>query len=632
MHRTTPVPRRTWWSLLFSLLLLATTSRVASAQEPPPPGAEAAGQVSVISVPINTTKRIEMSNKEIIKEVRNENPKVVRVQSIVDDPRAVLVTGLGVGTSRLTFIDVNKKVENLDVRVPDQSGAELDARRAKLLEVIHATVPTAVVDAVVTDPNYVVLTGTVPSAEAVQTILETARGLMGGPGARIYNAMRVGGVQQVQLEVVVALVNRSRLRQLSTNFGYFTNRFYLTNVLGTASGGGLATTGNLTQLFNPSQAPGLGNTSTLTSTLSSSPNANFGVIGQRTALLGFLEALNVEALAKVLAKPTVVTLSGRPAAITSGGQTPILTSGGIGAPSVSYKDFGTVVFFLPVVLGNGKIHLEVAAELSSIDTSAGITVPGTVTTSVPGFTVRRVQDAVQIEDGQTFAIGGLIQTKTNGVINRVPVLGDIPFVNVLFSKKSFKDEDEELLILVTPRLVDPLCCTQIPQFLPGRETRSPDDFELFLEGIMEAPRGPRHVSPLHYQGAHMNSPNAGQYPCAGGYLGLGCANGQCATPAAGAGAFPGFAYPGVAASSTPTGTSTAGAAPTHQGSITTTAQPTAIPGGLATEAKVEQTNATALPPVRSLAPTGTLIAPPSGREPENRPVLPPPSYGNGSIE
>ena len=121
----------------------------------------------------------------------------------------------------------------------------------------------------------------------------------------------------------------------------------------------------------------------------------------------------------------------------------------------------------------------------------------------------------------------------------------------------------------------------------------------------------------------MNSPNAGQYPCpGGGYLGLGCANGQCATPGAGGAAtFPGFAYPGLATGTTPAGASTVGAATPTPNAVSTS------PGGLAPDGKVEPASASTLPPVRSLTPTGTPLALPSGRDPENRPVLPPPSNG-----
>src|SRR5262249_41691735 len=148
------------------------------------------------------------------------------------------------------------------------------------------------------------------------------------------------------------------------------------------------------------------------------------------------------------------------------------------------------------------------------------------------------QVAVQLEDGQTLAIGGLIQKTVNATINRVPVLGDIPFLSVAFTSKSYTEQEEGLLILVTPRLGDGMTCCQIPKYLPDRETRSPDDFELFLEGIMEAPRGPRVVSahPKAYQGAHMNSPNAGVYPCPGG---------ACAVPGLGGLGYHGAGYPGA---------------------------------------------------------------------------------------
>ncbi|MCY2940681.1 MAG: hypothetical protein NTV50_03315, partial [Planctomycetota bacterium] len=93
----------------------------------------------------------------------------------------------------------------------------------------------------------------------------------------------------------------------------------------------------------------------------------------------------------------------------------------------------------------------------------------------------------------TFVIGGLIQNETRGIVNKVPVLGDLPFLGVLFSTKEYTETEQEVVILVTPYLVDPQSCDQLPKLLPGQETRSPDDFELFLEGILEAPRGPRKV-------------------------------------------------------------------------------------------------------------------------------------------
>src|SRR6185295_9908316 len=138
--------------------------------------------------------------------------------------------------------------------------------------------------------------------------------------------------------------------------------------------------------------------------------------------------------------------------------------------------FGTVVKFLPVVLGNGKIHLEVNPELSNINQAAGISIPGATPTIVPGFDVRSALVTVEMEDGQTLAIGGLIQNRQTASITRVPVLGDLPYLGALFSSKNYIEQEEEMIILVTPRLVEPVDCTKIPKYLPGRETRSASDF------------------------------------------------------------------------------------------------------------------------------------------------------------
>jgi hypothetical protein len=227
-----------------------------------------------------------------------------------------------------------------------------------------------------------------------------------------------------------------------------------------------------------------------------------------------LEALRTEGLAKFYGNTSVTTLSGRPAYLVNGGEVPVLTSSGTGAPSVAYKQFGTVVNFLPIVLGDGKIYLEVRPEVSAKNDANGLFIAGVTPTAIPGFDTRSAQVTVTMEDGQTMAIGGLIQNNIDATANKVPVLGDLPFFGTAFRSVSYRESEEELLILVTPRLVDPMACCQLPKYLPGQETRSPDDFELFLEGILEAPRGQRTVYwGLNYTAAHTTGPTAGHYPC-----------------------------------------------------------------------------------------------------------------------
>src|SRR5260370_9327075 len=169
--------------------------------------------------------------------------------------------------------------------------------------------------------------------------------------------------------------------------------------------------------------------------------------------------------------------------------------------------------FLLVVLGNGRIHLEVEPEVSTLNAAFGTTINGT---NVPGRDTQRVHTTVELEDGQTFVIGGLIQHDTVGSTTKVPILGDMPFVGTAFSTKSFSEDESELLVVVTPHLIDAMSCEQAPKILPGQETRSPDDFELFLEGILEPPRGPREVCPRGlYVPAFKNDSTAGLSPCGG---------------------------------------------------------------------------------------------------------------------
>src|SRR5262249_40284397 len=157
---------------------------------------------------------------------------------------------------------------------------------------------------------------------------------------------------------------------------------------------------------------------------------------------GFLEALRTEGLAKFIGKPSVTTLSGRPAYVMSGGEVPVLTSSGQGAPSVSYKQFGTVVNFLPIVMGDGKIYLEVRPEISARNAANDLFIAGVTPTVVPGFDSRSAQVTVTMEDGQTMAIGGLIQHTVDSTATKVPVLGDLPFFGAAFRSVSYLEKEE----------------------------------------------------------------------------------------------------------------------------------------------------------------------------------------------
>ena len=506
MHRSILVPRALIICLVSAWLL---SGGLAHAQAP---------GVKPLVVQIGTTQTIETASRLPVLEIRESNPKVARAVP-GPSPNLILITGLAPGTSSVTITDVKKNVEVFDVIVATDDRLRIEAQRREFLRTVKQVFPTANIDIAPAGVNTFVLTGTLQNAEDSPRIIEVAKGHF-GIASIIVNQMRLGGVQMVQLHVVVARVNRSEARNMSFSF-----LFNYRNGPDSFTIGSVLRPSTLTNGATLASATAAAATQFATT----GGNIPISIITDKTTTTAFLEALRTEGLAKIVAEPTITTLSGKPAQIVSGGETPILTSSGTGAPSVQYKAFGTRVDFLPIVLGNGKIHLEVRPELSALNAANGINIPGAVVTVVPGFDTRSAVASVQMEDGQTVAIGGLIQNTVNGVANKVPILGDIPWIGAAFRQVTYTEAEEELLILVTPRLVDPMNCAQMPKYLPGRETRTPDDFELFLEGILEAPRGPREVG-LLTGGAHMQ--DGSPYPCGDscegrGHLGRG---GRCLIP------------------------------------------------------------------------------------------------------
>jgi pilus assembly protein CpaC len=482
MHHTIFMSRFPVWRLASTFVLLVSTLALsARAQQDgsPPP--------TTIVVPLNTTKLVEMSKKQPIKEVRSDNPGVVSI-AVESSPRSALITARNTGTTRIFLIDAQGNEEFADITVP----TDAEQKRQEVLKIVRRTVPTANIDLAMSGPK-VIVSGTVGSAESIQVISELVGTQFGGAG-NVVNAMRVAGVQQVALDVIVAAVDRSEARTLGFNFFHSGAKYTFQNTLGSL----------LTFPIGGS------------ATVSPATNLVLSHINGNHDYLGVLEALQGENVLKILSKPTLTTLSGKPANITSGGQTPTVATSNAGA-TVTYIPFGTVVNFLPIVMGDGKIHLEVTAEVKDLDSNADLIIAGQNPAGAKGFSTRSAQVTVQMEDGQTVAIGGLIQNKVTGGVVKLPILGSLPCIGPLFRTVTYSEREEEMLILVTPRLVHPFHCSDWPKYLPGQETRSPDDFELFLEGILEAPRGQRHpYVGGRYVPAHKTGPTSVIYPCGDG--------------------------------------------------------------------------------------------------------------------
>lgn len=249
-----------------------------------------------------------------------------------------------------------------------------------------------------------------------------------------------GGV--VQVEVKVVEFNRSVLRQVGISFKNINGGFSygITSPAGSSDSGGA-----LSSAFK-----------LVASSLPGAWSAN-------------IDLLQANGMARVLAEPTLVALSGQSASFLAGGELPILEPQGLGTTTVTFKPFGIGLTVTPTVLSADRIALKVAPEASDLDYARGITLDGT---QIPAISTRRADTTVELGDGESFVIGGLVSSQLSSNVNKIPLLGDIPILGSFFRNLSYKREDKELVIVVTPRLVKPLARgTDIP--LPGQREAQP---------------------------------------------------------------------------------------------------------------------------------------------------------------
>ena len=525
MHRTTYTRRRIVAGLAVAGGLFAHT---AAAQQPmpdpkkpadpaPPAAAAAAPQAPAIGearvdkitnaviVPTGGTVRFTPPGNRLITDVFVKNEDTVNARLDPAAPTTLVLTGLAPGVTdlTLTFRDGTRTLFQISVEFDYQ----------QLENVIRRAVPTASVKVIPGVGQVIILSGFVIKPEDSDTIVRIASGAVRGNVNNIVNALQIGGDTHVLIDTCVAQVDRTELRERGTSFGVQGTQAGFSSVLG-----GLATSNAVTNVFGASGAGGGGLGAPLTT--GAAANLQLGIVppGFVTAL----RALSTEGVAKFLSEPKVVTQTGRPAILRAGGQQATLgPAAGINGPGVVLYDVGTTVEVLPIVLGTGKIYLEVAPLFRTVNAGRGVT---TAFGFTPGFNETSIRSSVLMESGQTYAIGGLIESQSQTTAERVPYLGSLPVVGFAFSSVRSDERETELVILVTPRLVDALDCNQLPKRVPGRETRAPDDYELFLESLIEAPRGQRRVFNGHrYVPAYKNDPSAGAYPCANGTGGPNCA-------------------------------------------------------------------------------------------------------------
>ena len=457
-----------------------------------------AAQISVVSdsdgvragelqVPVNKSQVLRVDRpygKALV-----GNPDIADVLPLTE--RSLYVLGKKVGTTSLTLYDRH----NMLIAVVDVSvGPDVITLRRQLGELM----PGDHIGARMSNDS-IILDGIVSSGPAADRAVQIAETF--APG-KVVNLLSVGSAQQVMLEVRFSEMNRTIVKQFGLNHTFFNGSGKFVGGIGDNGLQGVPSTTTTGTTSN-----GISSSGSTTSRVGSGaldlllPTAGFGAFGVLSHIAGLnissaLDALEQKGLATTLAEPTLVALSGETASFLAGGEFPIPVAqgstastggGGFSAVTVQFKPFGVSISFTPTVLADGVINLVVAPEVSSLDASAAVVINGF---RVPGLRTRRAKTTVELRDGESFAIAGLLSRDFSDTVRQVPLLGSIPIIGALFRSTGFQRGDTELVMIVTPRLVRPVPSGTLK--VPTDRVAPPSEADLFLLGHTDkaVPPGP----------------------------------------------------------------------------------------------------------------------------------------------
>ena len=383
-------------------------------------------------------------------EVLVANPEIADVVTISN--KQLYVLGKKAGITNISLVGVDKRVLGV-VRVEVAYDLQALTHRLRRLVPDGDITITAV-------GNRVLLSGTVKDSVSLSRAVAIAEQV--APGG-VTNALVVRGSQQVLLEVRFLEASRDSSRDLGVGLQVAGSRVQaVTGITGGSAG-----------------APLLG---------LASNNVPFGVgvaslLNSGTKVDLLIQALEKRGLARRLAEPNLVALSGDTASFLAGGEFPFPVQGNFNTISIEFKKFGVGLSFTPTVLGDGLINLKIEPEVSELDPVNSLNVGGV---EVPGLTVRRARTTIELRDGQSFAMAGLLQTNHVKNQSQLPWIGEVPVLGTLLRSASFQAKETDLVIIVTPRLVKPA--------RPGEKLATPldnrlasNDREFFLRGQQEVP-------------------------------------------------------------------------------------------------------------------------------------------------
>ncbi len=462
----------------------------------------------VLAVALNKARPIDLPGAT--QDVVIGNPAIADV--VVRAPTQIFITGHAIGDTNVFFLGAQGQLlRRVEIHVgPDAEGA-------------HAAIAALLPDddiGVSSVGDSLFLTGKARNQDVVNAARTIARRFV-TTDANVVNQITMLGAQQVMLRVRVAEMNRNLVKQLGV-------RTFLTQ--GGKQGGAILNGGNTSGVSNggigsqnpnyqfpvtsPSSAgslpvqsqslfgalPGTGNVlggNGEYSTLATNNPGSWVSVLPWNLLINFA-ALEQEGLAKSLAEPNLVTLSGETARFLVGGEIPIPTASVNGVVTVEWKPFGVGLVFSPVILNNGEISLKLESEVSAVDNTISVSTGSGIT--VPGFTTRRATTAVELPSGGSLMIAGLMQDNVTNSLDAVPGLRDVPVLGTLFGSTAFQRQETELVVTVTAYLVNPVAHNNLDLptdgFLPSSDLK-----RYFLMSLQETYVGkPAGLSPSALKG------------------------------------------------------------------------------------------------------------------------------------
>lgn len=444
--------------------LLPQTMRVVPAQ---PAKAPTVAGVSSDTLAVNIGQSAVINAPWPVARVSITNPDIADVQVLT--PEQVLLVGKELGTTDMVMWGDDDQIWHTRIAV----NIDVEYVRQELLKIFPESGLS-----VTQSRNVLVVGGQLRRLEQIDQL----RGTLDSYGLDYIDKTSVAGVKQVAINVRVAEVSRQAIRSLGVNTAYAGSDFFGGITIGPESGGAInpvnigAPAGSAVGAVPFSFIEDLGVASGITM-FGGIPSANLEI---------FIEALAENQYLRVLAEPTLVAMSGAEASFLAGGEfpIPIVQGTNVGAGStitIEYKEYGVRLNFLPIVLGENRIRLSVAPEVSDISEIGAVEIDGF---QIPAITTRRSETTLEMNSGELFAMAGLLNQTLQVRNSRVPILGDLPVLGPLFRSVRYKEGETELLVLVTASLVE--AADMSPEFpVPGDLHERPNDWELYADGRLE---------------------------------------------------------------------------------------------------------------------------------------------------